>query len=42
MRRSVFDPLGRRSWRVAGYAWLAIFFARLAIWHAIEDRWGRA
>lgn len=36
------DPLGRKRWRVAGYAWLAVFFARLALWYWIEDRFGRA
>jgi len=37
-----FDPLGGLSWKVAGYAWLGVFFLRLAAWHAIEGRYGRA
>ena len=36
------DPLGGMSWKTTGYAWLAVYFARLTLWHWIEDRWGRA
>lgn len=38
----LMDPIARREWKVAGYAWLAIFFARLAIWYWIEERYGPA
>jgi hypothetical protein len=38
----LFDPLGRRDWRLVGYVWLTVFFGRLALWYWIEDRWGRA
>lgn len=39
-----FDPLHRtpRQWRAVSYLWLAIFFARLACWYGIEQRWGQA
>lgn len=36
----LLDPLGRFSWRVTGYAWLTVFFARLWVWYLIEDRKG--
>lgn len=40
----LFDPLHRlpRRWRLAVYAWLAVYFARLTAWYGIEERWGRA
>lgn len=33
------DPLRRlpREWRIAGYLWLAAWFARLAAWHALDE-----
>lgn len=40
----IADPLHRlsRRWRLTLYLYLAIWFARLAVWYAIEDRWGKA
>ena len=37
------DPLHRlpKTWRFGVYAWLGVFFARLAIWYGIEVKWGR-
>lgn len=42
MRRivgAIGDPLRRLPlrWRVCAYVWLAVFFARLAVWYGMDS-----